>query len=275
MDEPSENRPLAWQPFTPKGVAAFAYATFGRVFLVQLLVALASATIIVWLIYRDWFPVVQNAIEQLPPQGAIRNATLDFRADAPKRLAENRFLSVAVDLDHSGDVRSPAHLQVEFGRNDLEIVSLLGFAKLPYGRGWETPMNRTDLIPWWGAWAPPILGIAALLVIVTLLIVWACLATTYCLGVWLVGFFANRDLSASGSWRLAATALMPGAVLMIIGIVGYGLGLLELPGLAVVLAAHFVTQWFYLLVSVFFLPRHPAAAKAKGNPFAPPSKPET
>jgi hypothetical protein len=276
MDELGEDKPLAWQPFTPKGVAAFAYATFGRVFLVQLLVSLLAAGTVDWVLYAAWFPVIQTAIDHLPQQGVLHHGQLDFPAESPQRLAENRFLAITVDLDHSGDVRSPAHIQVELGRSDLELFSLLGFVQVPYPRDWQVPVNRTELIPWWGAWAPPILGIAALGVIASLMVVWGCLATIYCPAVWLVGFFANRDLSLAGSWRLASVSLMPAAVLIVLGILAYGLGLLELPGMAVVLAAHFLAQWFCLLASTLVLPRHPAVAENKANPFAapPPSQPE-
>src|SRR5262249_50447461 len=140
MDESVERMPLAWQPFTPKGVAAFADSTFGRVFLVELLMALLVAATVLWFFSRDWFPIARAALGQLPDQGEIRRGKLDFRGESPKRLAENRFLSVAIDLDHSGDVRSPAHVQVELGQNDLEIFSLLGFIKVPYEPNWVVPI---------------------------------------------------------------------------------------------------------------------------------------
>jgi hypothetical protein len=275
MPEPVEQVPLAWQPFTPKGVAAFADATFGRVFLVQLLLAVLAAGTVLWFLERDWFPVIRTAIGQLPDQGEIRGGNLDFQGDSPKRLAENRFLALAVDLEHSGDVRSPAHVQVEVGRADLEIFSLLGFLQLSYQTNWVLPINRTDLVPWWGAWAPPILGIAALLVIGGLLIAWGILATAYSWIAWLVGFFANRDLSVGGSWRLAGAALMPGALLMSVGILAYAIGLLDIPALAFVCGAHVVAQWFYLLASVFARPHHPAVPRGKANPFAAPGDSES
>ena len=275
MDEPVQEAPLAWQPFSPKGVAAFADATFGRVLLVQLLMALLTAATVLWFLGRDWFPIIRAGISELPDQGEIRGGKLDFHGESPKRLAENRFLAVAVDLDHGGDVRTPAHVEFELGRNDVEIHSLLGFLEMPYPAHRVFPLNRIELVPWWGAWAPPILGIAALMVIASLLITWSVLATVYCWLAWVVGFFANRDLSLAGSWRLAGAALMPGALLMNAGILGYALGLLELPGLALIFAAHFLAQWFYLLVSIFARPRHPGVAKRNANPFAaPPAEPE-
>ena len=43
MDAPLEKPPFAWQPITPRGVAAFARASWGRVLLAQFLCALAAA----------------------------------------------------------------------------------------------------------------------------------------------------------------------------------------------------------------------------------------
>jgi hypothetical protein len=96
---------------------------------------------------------------------------------------------------------------------------------------------------------------------------WASLATVYFLVAWLVGFFANRDLSLPGSWRLAGAALMPGALLLSAAIVLYGWGALDLVRLAISAAVHLVMGWVYLFVSPLSLPRRQAAA-AKENPFA-------
>ena len=73
-----------------------------------------------------------------------------------------------------------------------------------------------------------------------LMVSWACLATVYCLPAWLIGFFANRDCSLGGSWRLAGAALMPGALLMCAVIVLYGWGALDLVRLAVAGSSAFV-----------------------------------
>ncbi len=83
-----------------------------------------------------------------------------------------------------------------------------------------------------------------------------------------VGYFANRDLSLQSGWRLAGAALMPGALLMILGILLYDFGVLDLTGLGFVAAGHVVLGWIYLLISPLFLPRHPTAAESGKNPFA-------
>jgi len=104
---------------------------------------------------------------------------------------------------------------------------------------------------------------------VGLFIAWSVLATLYALPVWLIALFSNRDLRLAESWRLAGAALMPGAVIMAIAIVLYGLGVLDLVALTVVGVGHVVVGWVYLFVSQAFLVRAEAASGAK-NPFVDP-----
>ncbi len=266
MSGSDEKAQFAWQPVTVRGVAAFASATLGRLLLVQFIVALLAAGTVVWFVHRAWFPMIGEAIRHLPPEGEIRSGRLAWPGSSPERLAEGRFLALVVDLDHTGGARSPAHVQVEFGREDFKVYSLLGYIQGAYPRSPVVAFNRTELGPWWGAWAPPILAIVAGLVIVGLMLSWACLATVYCLPVWLIGLYADRHCSLGGSWRLAGAALMPGALLMCATILTYGWGALDVLHLAVAGAVHLVVGWVYLVVSPLCLPRHQATT-AKGNPF--------
>lgn len=262
-------RPFAWQPLTPKGIATFAGSTFGRVLVVQFVFALFAAGMVVWFLGRDWFPVISQAIKQMPEEGEIRTGRLTWNGDSPVSLAENRFLALAVDLKHEGQAHSPAHVAVELGERDFKIFSLLGYLQGRYPPGWWLGLNRTEATPWLGAWTPPILGIVAILVIVILFLCWAILATAYAAPAWLIGFFANRDLNLGGSWRLCGAALMPGCVLLTAAIFVYGLGFLDLVRLGLAVAVHFVVGWVYVWLSIRKLPLHPAAAALKGNPFTP------
>jgi hypothetical protein len=261
-------RLFAWQPLTPKGIAAFAGATFSRVLVVQFVFALLASGAVLWFLTRDWFPVITQAIKQMPEAGEIRSGGLAWKGDSPVSLAENRFLAIAVDLKHEGQARSPAHVAVEFGEREVRSFSLLGYIDGRYPPNWWLGFNRTEATPWWGAWAPPILGIVAILVILSLLLCWAILATVYAGPSWLIAFFANRHLSPGGSWRLSGAALMPGCVFLIAAIFVYGHGFLDLVRLGVSFAAHFVIGWVYIWLSIRKLPLHPDTA-ARGNPFTP------
>lgn len=267
MEAPDDKPPFAWQPLTPQGVAAFAAAPLGRLLVVQFIFALLAAAAVVWFLHKDWFPTITEAIRQLPVEGEIRSGSLDWHGEPSARLAEGRFLAVTVDLEHSGATRSPAHVQVEFGRADVQVFSLLGFVQLSYPRAWWVAFNQGELEPWWGAWSPWILAIVAGLVIGGLMLVWIVLATVYCVPVWLVGLYANRDVSLCGSWRLAGAALMPGALVLIAAILAYGLGAWDLVRLAAAGGAHLVIGWVYLVASPLGLARHPEARTPAGNPF--------
>jgi len=259
---------FAWEPLTPRGVAAFARATTSRLFLVQFIVALLAAASVAWFIYDSCFPAVWTMIQNLPTTGEIRSAQLNWTGTSPQLLAERRFLALDVDLDHSGRIHSLSDVQIEFGKETLRISSWLGYTEWPYPRGYITPFNRTDLEPLWGAWAKEILLISGMGLAVVFMLGWGLLATVYLLPVKALGFFTNRDLNLCQSWRLAGAALMPGMLLMAAAILFYDFGFLDLISLGFAFAAQFVLGWIYLFLSLLFVPRLPTAPSG-GNPFAP------
>jgi len=258
---------FAWEPVTPRGVAAFARASFERLFVVQAVVALLATASLVWVLSDGIFPVIDAAVRQLPEQAEIRGGRLEWGADSPQFLAEGNLIAVSVDLEHGGTLRSPADFQFEFGKTTVCVFSLFGEAEWDYPAGGRIFINQRDARPAWGAWSPDLLALAAIGTFLGLLLVWAALATVYCLPVWLICFFCNRDLNFRASWRLAGAALMPGALLVSAALVLYELGVFDLVRFCFVLAMHFVTGWIYLFISPMFLNR--AQPAAKKNPFQP------
>lgn len=259
---------FAWEPLTPRGVAAFARASLSRLLLVQLIVAVLAAISVDCFLDYGCFPTIGAAIQQLPAQGEIRSGNLDWRGDSPQMLAEGRFIAFDVDLDHSGQLHSTADAQIEFGRNSARVFSLLGYSEFYYPPDWIISFNQTDLAPLWGAWKPEVLAMATIAVIVALMLSWAILATVYFLPVWLICFFANRDLNFRQSWKLSGAALMPGALMLIAAVFLYAIGLVDLIQLGFAFGAHFVLGWIYLFISPLFVPRIPTPVP-KRNPFAP------
>ena len=251
----SAEHPVAWEPLTPRGVAAFASARLSRLLLVQFVIASLAAAAVVWFLSDGWFPTVRAAIRNLPAQGVIRSGRLDWPDNPPRLLAGGRFLAFIVDLNHSGQTQSPADVQIEFGRETVRVVSFLGYAEWNYPPDWTMAFNRTDLEPLWGAWEPELLAITVLALVAGLMLAWAALATIYFLPVRLISFFANRDLNFRGSWKLAGAALMPGALLLTAAIVLYGFAALDLIQFCFISGAHFALGWIYLFLSQLFLPR--------------------
>ncbi len=258
---------FAWQPLTPRGVAAFARASFERLFVVQAVVALLGAAAVVWLLSDGIYPTIATAISHLPDTGEIHGGKLEWRDDSPMLLAEGRILAISVDLDHGGALRSPADFQFEFGTDSVRIFSLFGQSEFPYLPNYIIAANQTDARPAWGAWAPDVLGLAAIGLFFGLLVAWALLATLYLFPVWLVCLFTNRDLNFRASWKLAGAALMPGALLLSASLVLYDHGWFDFVQLCFAFGMHLVIGWIYLFVSPMFLNR--ALAKEKKNPFVP------
>ena len=273
VSEADSPKRVAWLPLTPPGVAAFAGASLGRLLLVQFFFALLAASAVVWFLQTAWFPVVDAAIHRLPPQGEIRDGKMNWPAASPEPLAEEKFLAFSVDLEHAGQLRSPAQVQVEFGRDNVYLFSLLGYQRLNYPRDWIIAFNRTELEPKWGAWRPPILWLTFGAVVAGLMTSWTLLATLYFLPARLTGFFANRNLDFCASWKLAGAALLPGALLLTAAVFLYGSGAFDLVQLAAAFAAHLAIGWIYLFAAPLCAPKLEAGGLAKGNPFVPPPQP--
>ena len=264
MSAPSKNT-FAWEPLTPRGVAAFARARLGRLLVVQFIVAVLAAIAVDCFLDMECFPTINAAIRQLPEQGDIRASRLNWHGESPVLLAEGGFLAFDVDLEHAGQIHSSAQVQIEFGGETVRVFSLLGYREWNYPPGWIVAFNRTDLEPLWDAWKPDILGIATGVVIVGLMLSWAFLATVYFFPVWLICFFADRDLNFRQSWRLAGAALIPGALLLTAAIAFYAVGALDLIQMSSAVGAHLVLGWIYLFISPLFLQR--VSPSEKRNPF--------
>jgi hypothetical protein len=234
-------------------VAAFAHARLGRLVLVQFIVALIVGSGVAWLLHSCFFPIVTSAIEQLPAKSEIRARTLEWDGNSPQSLGNGRFVSIAVDLDHSGQMRSLAHFQFEFGRTNLLAHSLLGYSAIDYPKGWVIAFNRPELAPRWGAWRPVFLAAAVFGTVIYLMLSWWFLVALYFGPIWLLGFFANRDLTPKGSLKLCGAALLPGALSMLGVIFFYGLGVLDLVHIGFALALHILIGWVYLAISTFYV----------------------
>lgn len=258
----------AWQPLTPRGVASFGAASVKRLLLVQFLFALVAAVTVTWFLKVDWCPAIREAISQLPSRGEIWLGVLEWPEDSPRLLNKGSFLSFAVDLNHRGVVRSPADLQVEFGKEDVQLYSLFGYASYGYPKEWIIAFNQPELAPWWGAWEPPLLWMSAGAVVVGLMTIWAFLSMLYGCLVRLVGFFSDRNPEWRACWKIAGAGLMPGALVMTASIGCYGAGWLDLVQLITAAGIHLVVGWVYMVASPFFLPRLDPAAAGGKNPFA-------
>jgi len=269
---PSEARrkPFAWQPLTPRGVAAFAGASLARLILVEVVVALIAAGAVMWFCSSEWFPAVRQAIRQLPEQGAIHNQELDASIAGPRVLAENPpFILLILDPERSRNASQTSDVVIELHKTNFQICSIFGCLVLRYPKGAAVEFNRAAMAALWGAWEPALLAIAGAGVMLFLLISWSLLATLYCVLVRLLGFFKDRELGWRGSWYLASASLMPGALLLTAGVWAYGLRWkIDLIRLLTLFIVHFVVGWAYLAISPLFVPSLTTLLPRGANPFA-------
>ena len=265
----SEDRPLppAWQPLTPRGVAAFSRASLGRLLLIQFIVALLAAASVIWFLATVWFPATRGAIRQLPDTGFIQDQQLSSPRLSTEPLVENRFVAFVVNVDGIGIPSFATDVRVEFHRRNFAMCSLLGCLRFDYPQGSTVQFNRPELESWWAAWELTIYSAAGIAVVFGVFASWLLLAAIYCPIARIYAFFKDRQLTLRGSWNLASAALLPGALLMAAGIVLYGLGLIDLVQLLILWALHLILGWVYLFVSPLRLPRASDAAPARRNPF--------
>jgi hypothetical protein len=275
MDDPPEkskneiplaetNFPNAWQPFTPKGVAAFAIAPIARLMVLEFLVALIGTFVLMWFFNANYFPPILEAIQNLPDGAVLEHGEL---AKVPSGiLSEKKFLSIAVDLDETGQLAKTADLQLELRHNYFQICSLLGCVPFDYPQE-NIPLGRSIAEPWWSARQPVIFGIVGVASFAGLWLSWFLLAVIYTPVTKLIAFFAERELSWSGSWKLSSAAQMFAALLMSFIIALYGLRAFDLIQFLFFFSAHFVVTWIYICAAAFFLPRVSEKVPVAKNPF--------
>jgi hypothetical protein len=260
--------PHAWQPFTPRGVAAFGLATFTRVFLVQGIVATLVGFTLIWALRAAWVPVISEAIQQLPDAGEIRRGELSFTNQSPQRLAENSHLAVVIDLDGTREAGHVADVEAAFEKKRVVLRGPLGAWWREYGSEYQFSFNRPELTPWWDARRWTVLALLALALAVSVFVSWWALALCYVPLVKFIAFFADRAVTWGGAWRVAAAALLPGACLVVLGMLLYGSGVIPLFQFGLIYALHIVAGLVFVITSPFFLPKIFTAPGAK-NPFGP------
>ena len=272
------------QPLTFKGLAEFAYSSWGRLWVFELVVAAAAALSVASFFEEAWAPAVDRTITALPPAGVIRDGVLVWSPPNPVRAPGTGFLWITVDPTDSLEGSEGPDLHVEFGKAELRLRSLLGSMAVPYPRGYIIELNRTELEPWWGAWHPAVTTALAAAVGVGLLILWAALGLLYAWPARLIAFYADRAVSWTGAWRLGTAALLPGGLFFTGAIVAYSLHRLNLVQFLAAAAAHVLIGWVYVLFAPFCLrratpappraqsPIRDAQPKKRANPFSGPSR---
>ncbi len=254
-----------WQPFTGRGVSAFRVATFRRVLAFQLVTALLSAALLVWVVRRTWFPIVVRGTDRLPEAASIADGTLHWPDTEPVRLAENVWLDWIITPTNRTELGQTADLQVELRPRELRINGLAGHLALPYRRDVDVPLGRIEASARWGAWSWVLLTGLGVATTLTLLALWWSLATLYTLPVLILAILMGRRARLLGTWRIISAALLPGALFADWSILAYGIGAVRLPGFAILFTLHLVVGWVWLVWGLSHCPR--AGSREPDNPF--------
>jgi hypothetical protein len=271
----------AWQPLTPRGVAAFAHATSTRLLIVQLVVAAIVTLAVLWFLRTAWFPVVLEAVQQLPETGAIHGGELDFGGSSPKRLAENARLAIIVDSAAAGTAGRTADLEVTFEKERVVICGTAGCWRRPYPRDYIISFNRAQVEAAWGAWRWAVIATVGLATFLLLLVMWWAVGLFYLPLVKVLALFADRRITWGGAWRLGCAALLPGALILAAGIILHGFGIIDLFRFALMYLLHVVAGLAFVVTSPFFLPtvgkspagRNPFGGQKSARPASPFSRP--
>jgi hypothetical protein len=256
--------PIAWQPFTFRGVAAFAFASYQRLFWIQVVFAVLCAATIVWALHYAWAPVVRSAVRNLPNEAPTRSEQLVYPPSAPPVLAESPHLAVL--LNPSGG-QSASDVRFEFSPHALRVCSLLGCRTWQYPKGQIIYITRQESIPWWDAWEPNLLGIIAVVSGLFFLVLWTFLAMLFFLPVRLYAYFADRQITLGGAWRLSAAAFLPGSLALITATILYAHGTADLIRFLIAVPGHLLFGIAYLVWAPRRLPFIAAVPPPSVNPF--------
>jgi hypothetical protein len=245
--ESAEAPPAAWQPLTFGGVGAFAGARLGRLLAAELAAAIVVAASAVWFLHRAYCPIILQAIQKMPETARVAHGTLQGVPDTT--VAESKFLAIAATPRSASEIGQDADLQIELRQNDFCAGSIFWpdwGLDFQYARGTVISLARSNLEPWWSAWQPVLLTGAGAAIVLSVLLLWAVLATIYMAPAKFIAWFADRYLPWSGAWRLASAALLPGAIVLAGAMILYGWSVIDLVGLSFLVALHIVIGWIYL-----------------------------
>lgn len=267
----SETEPTprpAWQPFTFGGVAAFAGASGRRAFALALTGATVCGLLIVAGFRFGWLPVLDAAADELPEQGRIRAGRIEWSAPTPQVLAQSPHLQIVVNA--LGDARfgDDSDLRVELRGDDCLVCGWLGCWSWPYPKGWIIALNRSEVLPAWGAWRPFVFWGVFAGGTAWVFLSWLALSILGAAPLRLLGFYLDRELSLGAAGRLLLAAWVPGGLLFALALFFYGLGQLHPAVVAAIGLTHVLVGVVYALGALPRLPRvQTPGAPPPGNPF--------
>lgn len=257
----------AWQPLTGHGIARFTQASWGRLFLVQALFAVATTVTVLWCLLTAWIPEMEKAIASLPEANAgVRLGQLTWPTSEARLLNTSRLLSLAVDPTSSADLGQNGDLQLEFRGRDLRFRGILGQVTVPYPVRWDLPLDRSGATALWGAWRWPILTLLGMSLGLIFVLVTLALGLVLTPGIAIAVWIWNWNLTPAGAWKLGIAAFLPASLVFDAALMLYARHWMSLPSLAGAVALSLLAGLFWTACALPRLPRRPVLEEVP-NPF--------
>ena len=249
-------------------MASFATAGWGKLLLAGFAAAAVFGVSLIWFIHHDYSPVILEAIQKMPESAHVMKGKLQ---GVPNTLiSETKWLAIAVTPETATEIGQGADVQFQLRQTDFCVNSIFrpdwGLA-FDYDPGASLNLGRSALEPWWGAWRPVLLAGSGLVAVILILISWIVLAAVYMAPAKFLTWWADRQLTWRGAWKLCFAAMAPGALVMAFAVFLYGWRAIDLVQLSFFWIAHLVMGWVYAGGGILASPKlFPAAATR--NPFA-------
>jgi hypothetical protein len=270
--------PSPGQPFTFAGVARYASARVGRLLGVALLFSLLPAAVLSRIAGHCWWPVITEAVDQLPESARIEGGVLQVREKETRLLAANQFLSLQLVPGDMPEESAGVDLSVQLGKEALVTGSLFGESIFPYPVALTVTLDRKEVWPVWGAWKGPLLAGVLTAAILFLFASWFTMALIYAPLALGIGRMAGREVNFARAWKLSVAAQWPASLLMTFALALYSTGEIGLLFVIIMFGAHFIPSILNVLTAPFCLPKatppekpvkSEKSARARNNPFTP------
>ena len=169
-EESEDERPRAWNPFTPSGVASFANAPLGHLLTVELVTALLVFLATALYLDRSWATAIDRAVEGFPPGSRIHAGKVDLPGTEALPPSTNHLVGITWSrVDPPG---SASDVELHLHPDEWKLSTLFGYVNLPYPPGISQPLNRETLSPRWGAWRSGLLPLAAMAYTTGIVVAW-------------------------------------------------------------------------------------------------------
>lgn len=256
-------------PFAREGMARLALAPLRHLWAAQWLYALVGAAALGFCAWTAFFPVIASSFTGLPEVVSIDGGMLEWPPGRPDQLlAQNSFLSVAIQASDSEVPGQTADIQVVFQKRGIRFSALLGRTFVPYPETIAAQSGKVLATAWWGAWGWVVLLGLMVVCSIGIVVSWWLLATLYApvTALWLLSL--RRPAGLGLAWKLAASALLPASLVVAVSFVAYGTLMIRVPGLMIGYALHFLAGMVAIAWAAGGVPARPKAAVA--NPFEAP-----